>query len=66
MTPAHLHAQLQRCEIDGDLALDCRRVLKDERQALGLALQSGDGARIKAAHEETLRVCVLWGVEVRS
>lgn len=61
-SPAKLHDLLTRAEVDGSLAGDTRRVLRDERVALGFALRSGDGARIAAAAKEARRVAAMWGV----
>lgn len=64
IAPSILHTRLTHIEVDGAYAPDFRRLMRDERQALGIALQSGDAARIAAARAETLRVCTMWGVEI--
>ena len=54
--------KLEWAEVDASLAPDCRRVMRDERQTLVVAMRSGDGARIKRALDEAVRVARLWGV----
>ena len=44
-----VHTRLTEAEVNGALAPDCRRILSGERQALGLAIESDDDARIAAA-----------------
>lgn len=66
MSHAVLHSRLQWVEVSSRYAPDCRRVIRDERQTLGIALRSGDPNRIRAAAAEALRVAAMWGVEVRS
>jgi len=63
-TPARLLSRLERCEVNGSLAPDCRRVLRDERFALAAACRSGDGARIRSAVAEAIRVAEMWGVSL--
>lgn len=61
IAPSVLHSRLTVMEIDGSLARDFRRLLTDERMALGIALQSGDGKKIAAAKAEALRLLEIWG-----
>jgi hypothetical protein len=58
--PTELYNKLIAAEVDGKRAPDCRRVLRDERFALGRALQSGDRAAIARAAAEAQRVWDMW------
>lgn len=51
---------LERAETDSKRAPDHRRELRAEREALHVAIQSSDAARIKAARDEALRVARMW------
>lgn len=66
VNPQALVSSLEWCEVDGSLAPDCRRTLRDERFSLVNALRSGDGAKIAAARDEAVRVMGMWGIEVAS
>lgn len=65
MTPAQLMAHLTWVEVDGRYAPDCRRIIRDERMSLQVALRSGDALRIQRAAAEARRVAEMWGVEVQ-
>jgi len=62
MNAQQLIARLEWVEVDGSYAADCRRVMRDERMGLVVALQGGDGTRIAARLQEALRVARMWGV----
>lgn len=64
MTASQMIAVLDFCEVDGKLAPDCRRVLREQRDALAAALGGGKAAGIAAAMKEAARVCAMWGVEL--
>lgn len=55
---------LDYCDVLGclNLAPDCRRILRGERDALAAAIKSDDSARIVAAIVEARRVMQMWGV----
>ena len=63
-TPGQVVTALEFAEVDSRLAVDCRDVLRRERESLTLALRSGDGREIKAAKAEAERVAVMWQVEL--
>lgn len=63
-TASRLHNRLVMAELNGDIAVDCRRVLRAERMSLGIALDRDDDAAISAAAAEAVRVAAMWGVEV--
>lgn len=62
MTPTQILSSLEWHEVDSRLAPDCRRVLRNERFSLTIALRSHDGARIRAAADEAIRVAQMWMV----
>lgn len=64
MSAELVHERLTWAEVNGSLSPDCRRVLGDERQVLGLAIKSGDIDRIARAGREAARVAEMWGVTV--
>lgn len=61
-SPQSLCTHLEWIEVDGARAPDLRRVISAERQALAVALASGNGAKIQAAAKEAERVARMWGV----
>ena len=63
-SPNQLCTRLEFLEIDGDYAPDFRRLMRDERNRLVVAMRTGDGAKIKAAAEEARRVAKMWGVDL--
>jgi hypothetical protein len=64
MNANQLIEKLTWAEVNSQYAADCRKVIRDERMSLEVAVRSGDGARIKKATDEALRVANMWGVEV--
>lgn len=58
--PRKLLAHLEWAEVDPARAPDCRRVLRREREALALALRSGDARRIGEARDEAVRTVCMW------
>jgi len=60
MNAAQVIAKIERIEVDGEVAADCRRTLMDERVTLLAAINSGDRERIGAALNEAKRVLELW------
>ena len=64
MNANQLITALTYAEVDGSIAIDTRRVIRDERFALTAAVNSGDGQLIKAAMAEAMRVAKMWGVEL--
>lgn len=61
-----LHTKLIAIETDGQNEPDFRRVIRDERFAVEIAINSGDGAKIVAASNEARRVLAMWGIHVAS
>lgn len=64
MNAGQLHTKLTYAELNPKYATDCRRIIREERIQLGLAMRTGDAARIKAAFEEALRVAEMWNVSL--
>ena len=61
MSPRALCGRLEWVEV-GDYPADMRRVLRDERQSLTLALRTGDATKIVTAASEARRVAAMWGL----
>jgi len=60
MTPKQLCDRLEWMDVDGDVARDCRDVLRSERFSLTAALRTGNAEKIAKARDEALRVVRLW------
>lgn len=58
--PKTLLTWLEWQEVSPERAVDCRRVLRAERQRLALALRSGNRQEIAAARDEARRVAEMW------
>lgn len=51
---------IMRAEVNGSLASDCRRALREERMKLQHAIKSGDAESISNHMAETRRVATMW------
>ena len=60
-SPAQTINILTRAEVNKAFAADARRVIRNERMALTVAVNKGEN--IAAAHAEAVRVAKMWGVE---
>ena len=64
MNAAQMIDAIQWIEVSSEYATDTQRIMREERDALTLAVRSGDGQRIAAAMDETRRVARMWGVDL--
>lgn len=60
MVPSKLYQALLRYETDASNEPDARRVIRDERQSLYVAIEKGDRERIETAAREAERVARMW------
>ena len=58
--PAALIRYLEWAEVDSSREAICRRVLRDERMRLVVAVNAGDAAAIAQARDEAVRVAKMW------
>jgi hypothetical protein len=62
ISPVKTMNRMIAIEVSATTAPDCRRVVNNDRQALQVALRSGDPERIRGAHAEALNTLALWGL----
>lgn len=59
-TPRALHSRLITLEMDGTYEADFRRVLRDHRMRLGVALRSQDAGHIAERRDEAVDMLEGW------
>ena len=62
MNATKIVSLIEKIEVDGNIAPDCRNVMRDERFHILSAMRSGTPAAIAEAVKEAKRVGQMWKV----